>query len=63
MTLVLIGVAEAARRSGLSQERIRQLLRAGRLEGRKIAGNAWGVEEGSLEAYLKTNRRPGPKPS
>lgn len=60
MPIVLIGLREASQRSGLSPGRLRQLLRARRLEGRKI-GNAWGVEEESLEAYLRSDRRPGPK--
>jgi excisionase family DNA binding protein len=45
-----ISVKEASERYGLSEGRIRQLLRANRLAGRKF-GNAWAVSVASLEAY------------
>jgi hypothetical protein len=45
-----ISVKEAKERYGLSEGRLRQLLRANRLVGRKF-GNAWAVSVASLETY------------
>jgi hypothetical protein len=50
--MVLISTAEAAKRAGLSQAHIRDLMIRCVLDGRKI-GNRWGVDEGHLAAYLK----------
>ena len=42
-----VTVAEAAERLGLSNEQVRQRLRAGKLRGQRI-GNRWFVEERDL---------------
>jgi excisionase family DNA binding protein len=56
----LISVTEAAKFSNLTPSYIRRLLRNGELEGVKI-GEAWLTTEEALSAYLKKDRRPGPK--
>lgn len=53
--MVLISTAEAAKRAGLSQAHIRDLMARRVLDGQKI-GNRWGVDEGHLAAYLKRER-------
>jgi hypothetical protein len=45
-----LGVKAASERYRMSEGRIRQLLRANLLVGRKF-GNAWAVSIASLEAY------------
>ncbi len=52
---------DAAQRSGLSRVYIAQLLRKGTLEGFHF-GRDWFVYKDSLEQFLETKRRPGPKP-
>jgi hypothetical protein len=56
-----IATPDAAQRSGLSRVYIAQLLRRGILEGFHF-GRDWFVYTDSLEQFLKTKRRPGPKP-
>ncbi len=53
---------EAADILGLAHEsrQVAKLCRAGLLAGRKIA-NRWIVSRASIEAYLKSSRKPGPK--
>jgi excisionase family DNA binding protein len=51
---------EAARRSGLSRIYIARLLREGTLEGFHI-GRDWVVYTDSLEKFLATPRKSGPK--
>lgn len=58
---VLLSTAEASQLSELSQEHIQWLLRNSRLEGFK-AGHDWLVFEDSLQTFLATTRKPGPKP-
>jgi hypothetical protein len=53
--MVLISTAEAAKRAGLSQAHIRDLMMRHVLDGQKL-GNRWGVDEGNLAAYLKKER-------
>jgi hypothetical protein len=53
--MVLISTAEAAKRAGLSQARVRDLIIRHVLDGQNI-GNRWGVNEGHLAAYLKKER-------
>jgi hypothetical protein len=53
--MVLISTAEAAKRAGLSQAHIRDLMIRRVLDGRKI-GKRWGVDEGHLAAFLKKER-------
>jgi len=52
---------EAAKRSSLTDARIRQLLWSGVVKGQKF-GKLWAVDVRSLDAYLKKERRPGRKP-
>lgn len=51
---------EAARRAGLNQRYITQLAKAGKLSGRKI-GASWIIYEESLQAFIASQRKPGPK--
>jgi hypothetical protein len=53
--MVLISTAEAAKRAGLSQAHIRDLMIRRVLDGQKI-GNRWGVDDGNLATYLKKER-------
>ena len=52
----IIGTAEAARRLGVTQNRVRALIDAKRLKATKV-GNAWLIDPKDLEA-VKT-RTPG----
>ena len=57
-----ITTSQAARRSGLSKNYIATLLRGSKLDGFQLAqGTDWFVYTDSLEQFLKTNRKPGPK--
>jgi excisionase family DNA binding protein len=51
---------EAARLSGLSKNYLATLLRRGKLEGFRLARD-WLIYTDSLEAFLATTRKPGPK--
>ncbi len=51
---------EAAEHSGFTKVYIALLLRRGRLEGFR-RGRDWFVYADSLEAFLTTTRKPGPK--
>lgn len=58
---------EAAELSGYHPERIRELIREGKVQAQK-KGNAWWVDQASLQAYMHTvqktiDRRHGPKGS
>ena len=55
-----ITTPQAAERSGLSKNYLATLLRRGKLEGFQLARD-WFVYTDSLEHFLKTNRKPGPK--
>ena len=57
----LLSVSEAAERIGCTDGRVRQLLRAGLLLGKKLNGRAWGVFDESVTRFLsrpKTTGRP-----
>ena len=56
-----ISTPEAAKRSELSRVYIAQLLRKGTLDGFHF-GRDWFVYTDSLEQFLATKRKPGPKP-
>jgi excisionase family DNA binding protein len=56
-----ISTAEAARIIDCNDSRVRQLLRAGKLEGERV-GRDWLVKKSSAEAYRDSERKPGPKP-
>jgi excisionase family DNA binding protein len=55
--MATIGSAEAARRLGISQARVRQLIKAGRLPATRL-GRDWAIEERHLVkvAVRKTGR-------
>jgi len=60
-----ITTTEAAELSGYHPERIRELIRDGRIEARKF-GTIWQVSQSSLLTYLKAaektdDKRSGPK--
>ena len=59
--MALISVADAATRYKLSAPHIRRLVAAGVVKGR-LFGKTWALNEGSLKAYLRKERRRGPKP-
>ena len=52
---------EAVQRSGLSRSQITNLLRQGKLEGQNFGGRYWIVYADSLERYLASPRKSGPK--
>lgn len=54
-------VTEAARRLGLSERRIRQLIEAGRLRAARVTRRLYLVEEGSVAEYAR-ERRPAGRP-
>jgi excisionase family DNA binding protein len=58
-----VSAAEAAERLGLSQPRVRELVREGRLRG-EVAGHRLRIEESSVAAYerLRANVIPERKP-
>ena len=61
----MITVAHASRLSGYHPERIRELLREGRVEGVKF-GPIWAIEKSSLLKYLEEaqssdDKRRGPQ--
>ena len=57
-----ITTPEAAERAGLSKNYIALLARTGKLEGFRIGqAREWFIYTDSLEEFLKTNRKPGPK--
>ena len=51
---------QAAQRSGLSKNYLTQLLRKGVLEGFQLSRD-WLIYTDSLERFLATSRKPGPK--
>lgn len=55
-----ITTAAAAKISGYQPERIRELLRAGKVEGRKFS-TVWMVNSESLLAYLNKMEKMGEK--
>ena len=59
--MALISVADAATRHNLSAPHIRRLVAAGIVKG-QLFGKTWALNEGSLKAYLRKERRRGPKP-
>jgi excisionase family DNA binding protein len=58
----LLSTIEAHERSGLSQDHIGLLVRRGAIEATKV-GNYWLIYEDSLQRYLESPRKPGPKPN
>lgn len=59
-----ITTPEAAERAALSKNYIALLVRTGKLEGFRIGqAREWFIYTDSLEDFLKTTRKPGPKGS
>lgn len=56
-----ISTKEAAERSGFTDGYIRKLIYRGAIKGRKI-GRDWIVEPESVNVYMASVRKPGPKP-
>ena len=56
-----LSTTEASRISGLSRNHITFLLRQGKLEGRNFDHRLWTVYADSLERYIATSHKPGPK--
>jgi len=54
----LISVTEAARRLGLSPQRVRQFVESGRLRARKV-GAQWVIRAADLRRFANKPRRPG----
>lgn len=55
-----IPTPEASRRSGLSKSHLTRLLKSGALEGFQL-GRDWLIYTDSLERYMATPHKPGPK--
>jgi hypothetical protein len=55
-----ISTSQAVARSSLSKNYFTHLLRSGLLEGFNL-GRDWFIYIDSLESFLATNRKPGPK--
>ena len=55
-----ITVAEASKLSGYHAETLRELIRDGRIKGRKFA-TVWQVSRSSLIGYLREQERHGEK--
>lgn len=50
-----LSVKDAAERLGVSQQRVRSMLRSGQLDGRQI-GKQWLISPSSVEVYASSNR-------
>ncbi len=57
---VSLTTSDASERSGLSTTHLTRLLRSGKLEGVQL-GREWLIYADSLEKYLATPRKPGPR--
>ncbi len=55
-----IGLAEAAKLSGLTHDHLRRMARERKLEATKI-GRDWLTTKKALDAYLASDRKPGRK--
>ena len=58
----LVTIAEAAARTRYSVQHIWRLVTRGVVVGRR-SGGIWLVSLASIEAYRRTNPKPGPRPS
>jgi Helix-turn-helix domain len=56
-----LSTQEASQIAGLSRNQITNLLRQGRIEGRNYGKRLWVVYADSLERYLATPHKSGPK--
>lgn len=58
----LLSVNDAAKKAGLSEQRIRQLIDSGVVKATRLGKRSWAVDEQSLRRYTSKPRKPGPKP-
>lgn len=56
-----ISTDEASQISGFSRNHITHLLRQGKLEGKNYGQRVWGVYRDSLEKYMASPHKSGPK--
>ncbi|MGE5609922.1 MAG: helix-turn-helix domain-containing protein [Bacillota bacterium] len=54
----VVGTTEAARRLGLTNQRITAMIRAGQVAAQKI-GRTWVVDEAEIERLRHQERKPG----
>lgn len=59
----MISARDAARMLGVTLGRVRQLLKAKKLRGRKLTPRAWAIYKITVLAYKRSDRRRGPKTS
>ena len=60
-TVAWLTISEAAARFPLSSRQIRHLVKTGVVKGQRV-GPLWTLDEGSLARYVKSERKPGPRP-
>jgi len=60
MMNIYLTVPQAVEKSGFTKEHVRYLARTGRIEAIRF-GQVWAVDPDSLDAYLATERKRGPK--
>lgn len=51
----LISIAQAAKRLGISRQRVHVLVRQGRIKAERI-GKVWAIPEKALSGFAKTRR-------
>ena len=56
----LLTINQAAERYKLSASHLRRLVRTNRVGGKRL-GRDWVTTQSAVEAYLATERKPGPK--
>lgn len=59
--MALISITQAAARYALSAKHFRYLAASGMIKAQKL-GSFWAVDERSIETYLASERKRGPKP-
>lgn len=57
-----ITTADAVELSGYHPDHLRELLRAGKIQGRKFGRLVWQINRESLNAYIVSMRERGEKP-
>jgi len=53
----IVGLAEAARLLGLTEGRVRQLLRSGELAGSKLNQRAWAISAAEVARYKEAREK------
>lgn len=54
--------AQAAERTGLTQRHVGHLCKTGQIQCLRVTDRLWLVERRSLDEYLTSKPKPGPKP-